>query len=61
MKKKYKDIYDYPKGCKVYYDEVGTGKVKAIFVKRKGTDAILKPLYKKRNVSKSITLISKRN
>ena len=52
--------YDFKKGEKVYFDEVGTGRVKAIFVRRVGTDAIVRRLRKKKGLRKSITLISRR-
>lgn len=48
------------KGDKVYFDEVGTGRVPAIFVRFQGYDAVVRPLRKKRNKIINNTLVHRR-
>ena len=48
------------KGDKVYFDEVGTGRVPAIFVRYEGSDVVVRPLRKKKNKKINNTLVHKR-
>lgn len=45
---------------KVYFWEVGTGRIPAIFVRFEGTDAVVRPLRKKRNKKINNTLVERR-
>jgi len=48
------------KGDKVYFDEVGTGRVPAIFIRFEGMDAVVRPLRKKRHKKINNTLVHRR-
>tara|TARA_B100000315_G_scaffold130898_1_gene120480 strand:+ start:3455 stop:3652 length:198 start_codon:yes stop_codon:yes gene_type:complete len=48
------------KGDKIFFDEVGRGRVKGVFMRREGSDAIVREVRKKRGIIKDITLISPR-
>ena len=48
------------KGDKVYFDEVGTGRVKAIFVRFEGYNSVVRPLRKKKNKKLNSTLVHRR-
>ena len=52
--------FNLKKGDKVYFDEVGTGRRKATFVRFDGMDAVVKPLYKNKNKKVSNTVVRRR-
>lgn len=54
-------MFRFRKGEKIFFDEVGRGRVKAVFVRdAKGSNVIVRELRKKRGIKKGVTLISRR-